>query len=175
LKDRLFDLEPLSPERQERFRHELAQIIEPRLPRVYRLYYIGGLVCLLVGLPGAVCGFLFDLEHRWIWGLNLVSLLTFAAWIFYILRRGSEPLSIMQSLSKGLSGIACLVAVLIAVIGIQEPSLSMVLWAILGLLFFVLMSFINLWNRVLTSERTIREHILRVEYRVASGDDVLGL
>ena len=79
----------------------------------------------------------------------------------------------MQSLSKTLSGIACMVAVLIIVIGMQEPSLSMVLWAILGLLFFLLMSFINLWNRMLTSERTIREHILRLEYRVASGDDPL--
>jgi hypothetical protein len=35
---------------------------------------------------------------------------------------------------------------------------------------FLFMSFINLWNRVITAERTIREHILRVEYRVADQD-----
>jgi hypothetical protein len=170
LKDRLFEIEPLSPERQKRFRNELAQIIDPRLPRSHRIYYIGGLVCILIGLPGAVCGLLFDVEHRWIWGLNLVTLIVFAAWILFILRRGSEPLSMMQGLSKGLSGIACIVAVLSIVIDIQTPSLSSILWAMLGLLFFVLMSFINLWNRVMASERTIREHILRVEYRLANSD-----
>lgn len=171
LKDRLFALEPLSPERQEQFQHELATIINPRLPRIHRLYYVGGLVCVLIGLPGAICGFALDVEHRWIWALNVVASTVFAGWIFFILRRGSEPLSIMQGLSKGLSGISCLVAVLIIAMGIQTPTLSSILWSLSGLLFFVLMSFINLWNRVITAERTVREHILRVEYRIAVSDD----
>lgn len=170
LKDCLFELEPLSRERQERFQNELAQIVDPRLPRSHRLYYIGALICILIGLPGAVCGLLFDLEHRWLWGLNLSILLVLSAWIFFILRRGSEPLSIMQGLSKGLSGIACLIAVLSIVIDIQTPSLSSILWAMLGLLLFVLMSFINLWNRVIASERTLLEHVLRVEYLLTTSE-----
>ena len=43
-------------------------------------------------------------------------------------------------------------------------------YVVLGLLLFLLLSFINLWNRVLTAERTMREHILRVEYRLAKTD-----
>ena len=26
--------------------------------------------CLVIGLPGAACGLIFDAEHRWIWGLD---------------------------------------------------------------------------------------------------------
>lgn len=170
LRENLFSIEPLNPERQQRFREELAQIVEPRLSRSYRLYYIMGLVGSVVGLPGAVCGILFDTAHRGIWALIVVSFTAFAGWIFYILRRGAEPLRIMQGMSKAFAGIAWLVATILIVYGLQNPSLASVLWAILGLLVFLLTSFINLWNRVITAERTVREHILRVEYCLASLD-----
>ncbi len=63
-----------------------------------------------------------------------------------------------------------LVAGVLIFYGLQNPSLASVLWALLGLLVFLLTSFINLWNRVITAERTMREHILRVEYRLADLD-----
>jgi MFS family permease len=170
LRENLFGLEPLSPERQQRFREELAQIVEPRLSRGYRLYYLLGLAGCLIGLPGAVCGLLFDAEHRWIWALNLAVLLGFAGWIFYILRRGAEPMRMMQGMSKALAAVALLAAGLLIVSGIGNPSLAGVLWSLLGLLLFLLVSFINLWNRVLTAERIMREHLLRVEYRLAKFD-----
>ena len=53
LRDNLFNAEPFSPERQQGFRQELAQIVEPRLPSSHRLYYMFCLVCLVIGLPGA--------------------------------------------------------------------------------------------------------------------------
>jgi 4-amino-4-deoxy-L-arabinose transferase-like glycosyltransferase len=167
LRESLFNAEPISPERQQRFREELARIVEPRLPRSYRLYYIMALVGLVAGLPGAVCAALFDLEHRWMWALFLLVCIAFAGWIVYILRRGAEPLRIMQGMSKAFAGIGALVAGLLIFYGLQSPSLASVLWALLGLLVFLLTSFINLWNRVITAERTMREHILRVEYRLA--------
>lgn len=170
LRESLFSAEPISPERQQRFREELAQIVEPRLSRSYRLYYILALVGLLVGLPGAICAVVFDAEHRWTWALFLLVSTAFAGWILYILRRGAEPLRIMQGMSKAFTGIGALVAGLVIFYGLQSPSLASVLWALLGLLMFLLMSFINLWNRVITAERTMREHILRIEYRLAEQD-----
>jgi 4-amino-4-deoxy-L-arabinose transferase-like glycosyltransferase len=170
LRENLLNAEPVSPERQQRFREQLAQIMEPRLPRSYRLYYIVTLLGLVGGLPGAVCGLLFDAEHRWAWALFLLVCTAFAGWICYILRRGAEPLRMMQGMSKAFAGIGVLVASLLIVRGLQDPSLASVMWALLGLLVFLFMSFINLWNRVITAERTIREHILRVEYRVADQD-----
>lgn len=167
LRENLFSAEPVSPERQQRFRAELAQIIEPRLPRSHRLYYQVVLVCLAIGIPGAACGFLFDAEHRWVWGLNLLVVIPWAGWTFHILRRGAEPLRAMQAMSKVLAGITGFVAFILVFRGLQSPSLVSVLWALLGLLMFLLTSFINLWNRVITAERTTREHILRVEYRLA--------
>jgi hypothetical protein len=167
LRESLFNAEPVSPERQQRFRQELAQIIEPRLPRSHRLYYRLCLACLAIGLPGAACGLILDVEHRWTWGLNLVALAAMAGWILHILRRGAEPLRIMQSMSKALAGIAWAVAMLLICLALWNPTLAGVLWALLGLLVFLLMSFINLWNRVLTAEITMREHVLRVEYRLA--------
>ena len=73
-------------------------------------------------------------------------------------------------MSKASQGIGAMVAGLLIAYGLQHPSLTSVLWALLGLLVFLLTSFINLWNRVLTSERTMREQILRVEYRLADLD-----
>jgi hypothetical protein len=170
LRESLFNAEPLSPERQQRFREELAHIVEPRLSRGYRLYYILALVSLIAGLPGAVCGVFFDSEHRWMWALFLLVCTIFSGWIVYLLRRGSEPLRIMQGMSKACQGIGALIAGILIFYGLQSPSLASVLWALLGLLVFLLTSFINLWNRVITAESTMREHILRVEYRLADLD-----
>lgn len=170
LRENLFSLEPIDPQRQQRFREELAQIVEPRLSPSYRWYYILSLVGPVVGFPGAVCGLLFDAEHRWLWGLTLVAIVAFVGWISYILRRGAEPLRLMQGMSKALAGIAWAVAGVLVLYGLQNPSLASVLWGLLGLLVFLLTSFINLWNRVITAERTVREHILRVEYRLANLD-----
>jgi hypothetical protein len=170
LRESLFDAEPISPERQQRFQEELAHIVGPRLSRGYRLYYIMALVGLIAGLPGAVCAVFFDAEHRWMWVLFLLACTMFAGWIVYILRRGAEPLRIMQGMSKASQGIGALVAGLLIFYGLQSPSLASVLWALLGLLVFLLTSFINLWNRVITAENTMREQILRVEYRLADLD-----
>lgn len=167
LRENLFNAEPISPERQQRFRGELDQILEPRLSRGYRLYYIMALVGLIAGLPGAVGGVLFDAEHRWVWALFLLTSIPFVGWIVYILRRGAEPVRIMQGLSKAFAGIGALFAGVLIFYGLQNPSLASVLWALFGVLVFLLMSFINLWNRVITAEQAMREHILRVEYRLA--------
>jgi 4-amino-4-deoxy-L-arabinose transferase-like glycosyltransferase len=170
LREGLFNAEPISAERQQRFREELARIVEPRLSRGYRLYYLTALVGLIAGLPGAVCGAILDSEHRWIWALFLLVCTIFAGWIVYILRRGAEPLRIMQGMSKAFAGIGAAVAGLLIVYGLQSPSLASVLWALLGLLVFLLTSFINLWNRMITAENSMREQILRVEYRLADLD-----
>ncbi len=73
----------------------------------------------------------------------------------------------MQTMSKALVGISVIVAWLLIFHGLQNPSLAGILWSLLGVLLFLLTSSINLWNRVMTAERTMREHILRIEYRLA--------
>ena len=70
-------------------------------------------------------------------------------------------------MSKALAGITWAVALLLIFQALRSPSLAGVLWALLGLLVFLLTNFINLWNRLMTAERTMREHVLRVEYRLA--------
>ncbi|HEX2973964.1 MAG TPA: hypothetical protein VHP11_16650 [Tepidisphaeraceae bacterium] len=167
LRESLFSAEPLSPEHQQRFREEMTQIMEPRLPRSHRLYYIMALIGSIIGILGTTCGLLFDAEHRWTQATLLLVWTASAAWVLHILRRGAEPLRIMQSMSKALAGIGGLAAGVLIYHGLQNPSLVSILWALVGLLLFLLASFINLWNRVITAERTTREHILRVEYRLA--------
>lgn len=167
LRENLFNAEPLSLDRQDRFQKELAQIVEPTLPRSHRLYYTLSLICIALGIPGALCGLLLDVDHRWIWGLNLLALVPMAAWILYILRRDAEPRRAMQSMSKAFVGISAATAFLLVYFGIQNPSLDGVLWSLLGMLIFLLTSSINIWNRVMTAESVTREHLLRLEYRVA--------
>ncbi len=88
VRENLFSAEPLSPQRQKRFREELARIIEPRLSRGHRLYYIVALAGAVAGLPGAACGVLFDAQHRWLWALSLLAFTAFAGWILHILAEG---------------------------------------------------------------------------------------
>lgn len=166
-RDQLLNAEPISAERQQRFRDELAQIVEPALPRSHRLYYQFALVCLVIGIPGALCGLFLDAEHRLVWALNLLVFVPMAAWISHILLRGAEPLRSMQSMSKAFTGISTAAAFLLFSIGIQNPSVGSILWMLLGMLMFLLTSSINLWNRVISAERVTREHILRLEYRIA--------
>lgn len=167
LRENLLSAEPINPDRQQRFREDLAQIVEPTLPRGHRLYYTLSLVCIAIGIPGALCGLVLDADHRWIWGLNLVVLVPMACWILYILRRGAEPFRAMQSMSKAFVGLSVGAAFLLIYLGIQNPTLDSVLWVLLGILIFLLTSSINIWNRVLSAERMTREHILRLEYQVA--------
>ena len=167
LRENLFNAEPLSRDRQQRFREELVQIVEPTLPRSHRLYYTLSFVCLAIGIPGAFCGLLFDAENRWTWALNLLVFVPAAGWILYILRRGAEPLRAMQSMSKAFVGLSTVAAFSFIYLGIQNPSLDRVFWALLAVLMFLLLNFINIWNRVMTAERITREHLLRVEYRIA--------
>lgn len=167
LRENLLRAEPLSSERQQRFQADLAQILEPRLPRSHRWYYSVALAGSVAGILGTACGVLFDAEHRWVLALFLLLWIASAGWYFHILRRGAEPLRTMQGMSKALAGVASLVAAILIFHGLQTPSLAGVLWALLGLLVFALTSFINLWNRLITAERTMRENMLRIEYRVA--------
>jgi hypothetical protein len=166
-RENLLSAEPIDVDRQQRFRDELAEIVEPTLPRSHRLYYTLSLACIAIGIPGAVCGLFLDADHRWVWALNLLVLVPMAAWILYILRRGAEPFRAMQSMSKAFVGLSAAAAFLLIYLGIQNPSLDSVLWSLLGMLIFLLTSSINIWNRVLSAERITREHMLRVEYQVA--------
>jgi hypothetical protein len=99
--------------------------------------------------------------------LNLLVLAPSAAWIFHILRRGAEPLGAMQGMSKAVAGLVGIATIAMIMYGLQNPSMAAVLWSLLGIVASLLTSFINLWNRVITAERTLREDILRVEYRLA--------
>jgi 4-amino-4-deoxy-L-arabinose transferase-like glycosyltransferase len=167
LRESLFDAEPISADRQQRFHAELDRIREPRLPPSHRIYYTISLVCSLIGLLGAVPGFIFDGRHRWMWGLFSLTLCASAVWYFHILRRGAEPMRKMQTMSKAMAGIGMIVAGAFILYGLHNPSLAGVLWALAGLLLALSTNVINLWNRVITAERTLREDILRVEYRLA--------
>lgn len=168
LRENLLNCEPISQDRQQRFREELTQIVEPKLTRSHNLYYMLSLACIVIGIPGALCGLLLDANHRWMWALNLLVFIPMACWILYILRRGAEPLRTMQSLSKAFVGLSAVAAFSLISLGVQNPSLDSVLWALLGMLMFLLTSSINIWNRVNTAERITREHILRLEYQIAN-------
>src|SRR5438874_12924678 len=103
LRENLFSAEPVSPERQQRFRQELAQIVEPRLPSSHRLYNRFWLVCLVIGLPGAACGLIFDAEHRWIWGLILPVVIPMAGLLLHILRRWGASLRTLQDRRRAIA------------------------------------------------------------------------
>jgi hypothetical protein len=163
----LLGAEPVSAERQERFAAEVGQILEPRLPKAYRWYYGLALAGNLVGLLGAVCGLVFDAEHRGQWVLMVVVIVAASGWIMHILKRGAEPLRAMQGMSKVMAGLSTAAAVAVTLYGLQYPTMEHVFWALLGVVACVFCNVINLWNRMITAERNVRVQMLRVEYRLA--------
>lgn len=165
LRESLFSVEPISPDRQERLREEIARTIDAPLSTGKRAYYILMLVGLVI-VPGTLYGIGFDADH-WMLALSLAGVTLYVAWIWYILRRGAEPLWIMRHLSRSFASIGAMFAFFLIFHGLENPSLVGLFWALLGLLVCLLMSFINLWNRVIHAERITREQILRVEYRLA--------
>jgi len=167
LRESLCSVEPISPDRQQRLRDEIARTVDVPLSGGKRMYYILLMAGLAIGVPGAVYGIGFDAEHRWVWALSLGGATLYIAWIWHILRRGSEPLRIMRHISKSFASIGAMFAFFLIFHGLENPSLVGLFWALLGLLICLLMSFINLWNRVIAAERMTREQILRVEYRLA--------
>lgn len=174
LREGLFNAEPLSVERRQRFHDELNNIVEPKLPRSHRLYYTFAFAGAVMGVLGSAVGAVFDAQHRWLQIPMLGVWLLFAGWIFFILKRGAEPLRMMQSLSKALSGLSFAAAGVMVYLAMQAPTLGGILWVLAALLIFLLVSFINIWNRLLSAERTMREQILRVEYRVAEMAQIIG-
>jgi hypothetical protein len=167
LREGLLGAEPVSAERQERFAAEVGQILEPRLPKGYRWYYGLSLAGMVVGLPGAVSGAVFDAEHRWVWVLMAAGIVVSGCWIVHILIRGAEPQRVMQGISKVLAGLSTAAAVMVIAYGLQHPSMESILWALLGVVACVFCNVINLWNRMITAERNVRVQMLRVEYRLA--------
>jgi hypothetical protein len=167
LREGLLEMEPLDAERQRRFRQEAAEILEPRLPRAYRWYYVGGFIGCVVGAAGSALAVASNAEHRWMEAGILAVWLLGAGWMGHIVKRGAEPLRAMQGLSKALAGLGMVGAALLIGRGLNEPTTVNVIWGLMGLLLFGVTWGINLWNRVILAERTTREQVLRVEYRVA--------
>jgi hypothetical protein len=170
----LLGAEPMSAERRERFAAEMGEILEPRLSRGYRWYYGLFLASILMGLPGAVCGMVFDGEQRWRWVLMAAGELVCAWWVWHILRRGAEPLRSMQGMSKVLAGLSTAAAVVVILYGLRQPSMESILWGLLGVVACVFFNVINLWNRTLVAERSVRVQMLRVEYRLAEAAAAAG-
>jgi len=142
LRDNLLSAEPLSPQRQQRFREELAQIVEPRLSRGYRLYYIVTLCCAVSGLPVQPAA---SRSTRRTAGFGRCRCWPLQPWRVDLAHPPprAEPLSAMQGMSKAMAGISVVVAGSLIYHGLQRPSLAGILWAMLGVLLFLLTSSIN--------------------------------
>jgi len=168
-RDRLLDSESLSPESRAAFEREITTIVRPKLTRGGRWYYAAFLIGLMcVAVNSVVLAIVFR-NNAAVAVVNLlvgVSCLVAAVPVFLVLRRGAENFAIQQAFGKALPGVALAATCGLLVYAGYEIDSAPLLWPAFGLLFFLMTSFINLYNRTIAAERTMREHLLRLEYRV---------
>lgn len=169
-RDRLLSTEPLAPELQSTFDREIEAIMNPKLTRIQRWYYVVFLVALgVVGVTAAIMAAVFRADPLAVGAGILVAVgaLLAAAFVIHVLRRGAEDFTIQVYAGKTLPGFALAVACGLLFYSTEIADSPHLLWPALGVLFFLLTSFINLYNRIVAAERTNQEYLLRLEYRLA--------
>lgn len=169
-RDRLLSTEPLAPDLQHTFDREIEAIMNPKLTRIQWWYYVVFLVALaVVGVTAAIMAAVFRAIPPAAGAGVLVAVATLpaAAFVIHVLRRGAEDFTIQEYAGKALPGIALAVTCGLLFYSTKNADSPHLLWPALGVLFFLLTSFINLYNRIVAVERTNQEHLLRLEYRLA--------
>jgi hypothetical protein len=143
-----------------------TQKLTPAQRLNWLLSLFGALACII---PGALA--LASPTDPWLrtfWLIFFPVNIAAAILALTVLIRGHVNLKWLVFLGKAFSGFAFALAAFLAFRAIAEPSPQSIAWAIFGVLSFLLAMAINLWNRIIQSETTTREHFLRLELRLTS-------
>jgi len=168
-REKLLAAEPLDAARARQLEQEIAHMWNQKLTKAQRLYWIFSLVAAgIVAVPAGIVSAFYmpDGWMRTIWWLFTASNVAMAIFAFKVLRRGSFNFREGLSMGKISSGLTFAIAMLLVVRAIANPNMEALAFAIFGLLWFLLATSMNLWNRIIEAENKTREQFLQLELRL---------
>jgi len=170
LRDRLFEVEPLCAERNEKLQREIQAMFEQKMSRWEKVYWgasaAGSLVFTISAIPIV---FLAPVAPgvRMVWAIFGVLNAVVGAFLVWRLWKGSMHLGQQFAGGKAGVGVAMLVTVLLLMNVINNPTVENLAWGLIGVASLVLAASIAVHNQVLSAELNGREQALKLEYRLA--------
>jgi hypothetical protein len=171
MRESLLGLEPLNPRMQERFEQQIQDIYDGKLTKGVRLYYRLSQIAVLIGATGFAFGLLAGPHDKGFWLSLLALAVMIPCSVFYakVLARGRVDTRVQLAIGKFMPALGWLVVTASFVYGVSDPARrpDATFYGIYALALFVLVSSINLWNRIVAADYHAQEHSLRLEYRLA--------
>jgi len=177
LRNRLIEVEPLSAERTHKLEQEIRAMLEPKMSRWQKLYWGFCAVGSLMFAIGAVPMVFFvpmAANARMLWGIYGVLNAVVAAFLLWRLWKGSMNLGQQFAASGASLAVAMLIAVLLLIYAIANPTLENLAWGMMGIPGLVLAATIAVHNQVVAAQLSSREQTLKLEYRLAELMEKLG-
>ncbi|HVT82488.1 MAG TPA: hypothetical protein VHM90_17740 [Phycisphaerae bacterium] len=168
-RDQLLAAEPPDAARARQLEEEITNMWNQKLTKMQRVYWMLSLIAAaLLAVPAGVVSAFYmpDGWMRAIWWLFTASNVAMAIFAWHVLRRGSFSLREGLSIGKIGSGLTFAIAMLLVVRAIANPNMEGIAFAIFGLLWFLLATSMNLWNRIIEAETKTREQFLQLELRL---------
>jgi len=181
-RDQLLDTEPLDPHRQKQLEQQVRDLVDPKITGLqwvyWALFQVGaGLIALFFvrgvillsrqGIPRHV-GPGPELFVLGMWISLLLSLFGAAGALYFMIRRRVDS-RLQLRLGKIMPAGAFLLIVISFMYGCDDPvHKPEATWmGVYALAAFVLTSSITLWNQIVAADQHAKEHMLRIEYRLA--------
>jgi hypothetical protein len=172
LRQRLLDVQELTPELRDACHKELAAMMEHALTSRTRLFLFALLLALLGFVSIGLRALLFYSPGPLVYGVWTVFTglcAVSALWVGGALWRGRFLWSSYYPVADVFTVAAALITVLTLTLGLRAPSDPASTFGVLyGLVLLVLCSAWSLQNRIAAAELATRERLLRIECRLAA-------
>jgi hypothetical protein len=177
LRNRLVEIEPLSAERNEKLQREIQAMFEPKMSRWDKMYWgasaAGSLLFAVVAIPMVFVAPVSPVERK-LWAIFGVLNAIVGVFLVWRVWKGSMHFGQQFAGSKWAPGVAMLIAVLLLINAVNNPTIENVAWELFGVMFLVLTLSIAVLNQVLSAELNSREQALKLEYRLAELAEKIG-
>ena len=175
LRERLLAMEPPDPNRAQQLRKEMQDMFATPLNARTRFWWIFGCTAsVLFALWGTLILVWGDLDGylRVVWGVYTAAQIAFIVYAVHVLRSGVFKLRhFMRFIAIVSPGGSLTCAVALIARSVQFPTPLSLVWAIFGLLCVMVALAWILHGRIVQSELTTREHLLRLELRLMEGSE----
>jgi len=152
-------------------------MLEPKMSRWEKVYWgfaAAGMLMFAICAVPMVFFVPMAANARMTWGIYGVLNAVGAAFLLWRLRKGSMNLGQQIKAGGAAVAVANLIAVLLLIYAIANPTLENLAWGMMGITGLVLAATIAVHNQVVASQLNSREQTLKLEYRLAELIEKIG-
>jgi hypothetical protein len=169
LRDSLLAQEPVNENRQKQFEREVTQMFEQKLTMSSRSYWIASLIgsaLFVVGVMPSIISHQTDPIARSIRVATAVLIIGAGIFGGYVLRRGKLDIRWQFVWSKIVVALSLVIVLLTLVNAANTPTIPSLVWALFGLVWFILAISMTVFNRVIQAELAQREQLLKIQFKL---------